>query len=122
MNFLEENNDATLTEMRAHVNNVVSTTTIGRILDGQAITRKSLRPKPVGQNTPENIVKRKQFAEYYISDQKRRVHIDETNYNLFTRRNFGRAPIGMRAYKVFRNSQGRNVNILIAIDDSGVIH
>lgn len=122
MAFLEQNNDATLSEMRDHVKRAVSISTINNILDRSLITTKQLRPKPVGQDTPENLQKRKYFAGFYLKDHGARVHIDESNYNLFTRRSMGRAPRGQRAFKTQRNSRGKNINILLAIDDTRIIH
>ena len=50
--------------------------------------------------------------------------LDESNFNLFTRRNIGRSPRGQRAFRRLHNSRGRNVhvNILLAVDDTHVVH
>ena len=119
--YLEEHNDATLKELKDAVNGVVSISTIGNVLDGEAITTKQLRPVPVGKNTPENIERRRIFSDFYQNDHGHRIHVDECNFNLFTRRNVGRAPKGQRTYRPLHNARGRNVNILLAIDDSKVV-
>lgn len=121
LEYLETHNDATLAEMRRHINNALSTSSIARILDRSLISMKQLRPKPVGQDTPENLEKRKTFATDYMTDHGHRIHIDESNFNLFLRRSRGRAPRGQRAFRTQRNSRGKNINILLAIDDSTII-
>lgn len=122
LRYLEQHNDATLKEMANAIGNIISTKTTAKILDGETITTKMIRPEPVGKNTPDNIAKRKEFAEYYLMDHGYRVHVDECNFNLFTRRNIGRAPRDRRAFGKLRNSRGKNVNILLAVDDTQVVH
>ena len=48
--------------------------------------------------------------------------MDESNFNLFSRRNIGRSARGQRAFRRLHNSRGRNVNILLAVDDTHVVH
>ena len=52
----------------------------------------------------------------------RRVYIDETGFNLYTRRTYGRAPVGQRVNRIVGSQRGRNVTFLVAITpDVGVL-
>ena len=119
LELLESNPSITLADLKKSTGNVVSTSTIDRVLDGALITTKLLHVVPFGKNSEENIVKRQAFCVYYQGETKRKCHIDETNFNLFTRRNIGRAKKGHRARLPQRNCKGRNINLIIAIDDFG---
>ena len=53
----------------------------------------------------------------------RRVYLDETGFNLYTRRTYGRAPMGERVNRVVGSQRGRNVTFLVAVTtDVGVLH
>ena len=53
----------------------------------------------------------------------RRVYLDETGFNLYTRRTYGRAPVGQRVNRIVGSQRGRNVTFLVAITpDVGVLH
>ena len=50
------------------------------------------------------------------------MYIDESEFNIFTRRSKGRAPLGQRVHRVVA-THGRNVNITLAISpDMGLVH
>ena len=53
----------------------------------------------------------------------RRVYLDETGFNLYTRRTYGRAPVGERAIRVVGSQRGRNITFPVAVTpDVGVLH
>lgn len=55
--------------------------------------------------------------------QARRVYLDETGFNLYTRRSYGRAPVGQRANRIVGSQRGRNITFLVAVTpDVGVLH
>lgn len=123
LSAIERNPTITLRELRRLINNKCSIATIWNHLQGQLYSYKLLRSEPVERNSTINIEKRKGFAVYYQQETRRKVHVDESNFNLFCRRNFGRAPVGQRATATARSSKGRNLCIILAVDDSGsVVH
>ena len=109
----------TLKQLKEKTNNVISERTISRILDGRLYSLKLARDEPIGRNTPENIAKRSRFRRDYQQELRRKVHLDECGYNLFTRRSQGRSRIGSRAISKLRNCRGKNINIILAVDDNG---
>ena len=53
----------------------------------------------------------------------RRVYLDETGFNLYTRRAYGRAPVGERVNRIVGSQRGRNITFLVAVTpDVGVLH
>ena len=54
---------------------------------------------------------------YTFGLQCHRIYIDETGFNLFTRRHYGRAPIGERVHRMVAGQRGRNVSVIAAISD-----
>ena len=53
----------------------------------------------------------------------RRIYIDETGFNLYTRRSYVRAPVGERVNRIVGGQRGRNVTFLVAVTpDVGVVH
>ncbi|KAF4671092.1 hypothetical protein FOL46_000513, partial [Perkinsus olseni] len=120
---VEQNASITLKALREKVNGAVSTSTIDRVLDGSLLTLKKITPVPVDKNSPQNIAKRAVYCRDYQGEVRKKIHIDESNYNLWTRRNYGRSRLGERAKKKERTAKGRNLNILLAISDDGdVVH
>ncbi|KAL3308787.1 hypothetical protein Ciccas_012676 [Cichlidogyrus casuarinus] len=50
-----------------------------------------------------------------------KVHVDETNFNMFTLRKFGRAVKGLAPLVPRRASKGVNLNVVLAINDLGQV-
>lgn len=72
-----------------------------------------------------NVIFSLRFSEWMLRTglNTRRVYIDETGFNLYTRRTYGRAPVGQRANRIVGAQRGRNVTFLVAITpDVGVMH
>ena len=54
---------------------------------------------------------------------KHRIYVDETGFNLWTKRAYGRAPRGERVNRVVRGQRGNNITVIVAISDSvGVLY
>lgn len=98
---------------------VVSDSTIARCLDGLLISLKSCNDVPAARNSPATKEARINYAHWMYTTglQCHRIYIDETGFNLFTRRHYGRAPIGQRVHRMVGNQRGRNITVIAAISD-----
>ena len=83
-------------------------TTLYKRLDERLITYKMLRQEPIPRNLPENIESRRHIALDYQNESRRKLHLDETNFNLLTIRKIGRSAVGSRAVVPVRASKGVN--------------
>ncbi|EEQ99693.1 conserved hypothetical protein [Perkinsus marinus ATCC 50983] len=120
---VDENPSITLKSIRGKIGNALSTSTIDRILDGSLMTLKLVTPVPIDKNNAANIAKSRTYCQDYQTEIRKKVHIDESNYNLWTRRSYARSVVGERAKRKERTAKGRNLNILLAISDDGnVVH
>lgn len=98
--------------------------TLSNYLEGMTFTVKKLHTIPTTMNSVENKQKRKRYLtalNEYVRNKKDIVWIDETNVNLFCRRNFGRSRKGTRAIKSLPASRGPNVHIIGAISCEGIV-
>lgn len=114
-----------LTEKMLHVHGKrVSRQTISRYLHGRLLTMKKIRPVCEMANNAVNKAKRRKFAIEALrhrSEGKTLVWIDETNFNLFCSRSFGRSARGQRAVKTFASSRGPNLHIVGAMMETGLV-
>ena len=130
--LLEENPLWTLQQMRQELHNrhgvEVGTSTIARQLDKQLITLKSLgrdADVPVARNSPENIARRREFVEWLLGlpADCHVIYVDETGFNLWTRRGQGRSRRGQRVRRVIHTQRGVQVNIFQAVSPIlGLVH
>ena len=98
--------------------------TIGNYLEGKLYTIKRVHNEPVTMNSAENKMKRAEYVRNlnsFIEQGKQIIWMDETNFNLFYRRNRGRAKSGQRAIQVLPASRGPNVHLIGAISAGGVV-
>lgn len=106
-------------DLRARLPNkpYVTTSTIARALDGMLITIKLAEDIPEQRNAPRVIDARADFANWFLHDGVigHNVYIDETGYNVWTRRSYGRAPRGVPARRVVHGQRGKQVNVTLAI-------
>lgn len=123
---LEEDSQLTLKQMSGilhrEFNVTASPTTISRGLDGMVYTVKKVHNMPANMNSQPNLIKRKAYVEklqQYMEEGKHLVWMDETNFNLFCRRSYGRAKKGKRAVSVLPCSKGPNIHIIGAISSFG---
>ena len=99
--------------------------TVSRALEGELITLKQARNIVGNRNSPEVKAERLAYAHwmYEIGLQKHRVYVDETGFNLYTKRAYGRAILGQRVNRVVRGQRGNNVTVIVAICDTvGVLY
>ena len=106
IDWIEEKCDLTLREIR------------GRLIERFNISVS------VTMNSAENKMKRAEYVRNlnsFIEQGKQIIWMDETNFNLFCRRNRGRAKSGQRAIQVLPASRGPNVHLIGAISAAGVV-
>ncbi|MEL7309172.1 MAG: hypothetical protein AAGK05_15815 [Pseudomonadota bacterium] len=102
----------------------VCVSTIGNCLEGKLYTVKIIHRQPVTVNNAENKAKRAEYVQKlmnYIRQGRQPVWLDETNFNLFTRRNIGRSKKGSRVVVGLPPARGPNVHMIGAIAATGVI-
>jgi transposase len=124
--LVEEDNDATLEELRARLAErtgiEVSIPTMCRLLQKLKLTRKkkTLHASEAGSERVQNL--RREYwttiGEVKLSDL---VFIDETGVNLAMTRRYARAKRGKRAYNSCPFDRGRNVTLIGAITCSEVL-
>ena len=76
-------------------------------------------------NSMPNKQKRSDYvskAMKLVGNSKTLIYIDESNCNLFSRRNFGRSKKGNRCSLKLPTSKGKNVHIIAGISQTRLIH
>jgi transposase len=129
VSWLEENPQLSLRSIRNRIEYEmgvqVSPQTVSNRLDGRLITLKKVHYEPMGINSIDNKLKRRDYVArlmHLTAGNKTIIFMDETNFNLFCRRSSGRARRGERSVVVLPNSKGPNLNIIGAITSTGLIH
>ena len=121
--IVEEHSEYTLNqindELRIRLPNKphISKSSLCALLDGQLITVKKLEDAPQQRN--EDLIKerRQRYAQWLLQEGVNRilVYVDETGYNLHTKRTQGRAPRGERAVRVVAGQRGPNLTVCFAV-------
>ncbi len=95
----------------------LSVISIARALDAKLITTKKLEDCPAQRNSPRVKAARANHAQWYLANVNLgvQIYIDETSFNLFTRRTRGRAERGQPAYRQLRFERGKNLNLIMAV-------
>ena len=126
---VEEKSDITLRAIRDQLRLEVppvhlSVTSIARALDGRLITTKKLQDCPAQRNSVRVKADRRAYVEWYLADPTRTlVFVDESCFNLFTRRTRGRAERGRPAVRQLQFERGRNLNLILAVAaEAGVVY
>lgn len=129
LTWLSENPLLSLKEikdrLRMEHNISLCSTTIHNHLDGQFFTCKKIRTEPFTMNSEVNKAKRAEYVEQlmaFIGEGKTIVYIDETNCNLFLRRNVGRSRKGTRCCVKAATSKGKNIHIIAGISQTGLVY
>lgn len=93
--------------------------TVSRALDGELFTLKQVHNVPVNRNSESVKLARVAFANYMYDQgiHQHRVYIDETGYNLYTARTYGRAPRGERVNRIVAGQRGNNVTLIAAVSN-----
>lgn len=127
--FIEEDPEITIEDLKDKIRQrfgvSVSTTTVWRYIEGQLINVKKIHYEPVTMNNLQNRVARKEFLTKLLSyeaDQKTIIYLDETNFNVFCRRAYGRSKVSERCKSVKPASKGHNLTIIVAITVDGILH
>lgn len=97
----------------------VSDSTVGRALDGELITLKKCHNIPEERNSLQVKDKRVEYAHYMYERglQQHRIYIDESGYNLYTKRTYGRARRGERVNRIVGGQRGGNITLIAAVSD-----
>lgn len=130
MKWVEERPDLTLKSLCqllfSNHSITVAPKTMSTTLTNLGFTVKILRAIPASRNSPEVLQARKAYAQTFLSsappDRRNIVWADETGFNLYLRRKYGRAPVGARASVVVANSRGRNISVCAAMSEEGFLH
>ena len=101
----------------------VHTSTIARHLRNNLISLKIAGKDadvPWKRNTPEAKESRFQHATWLstLPVNHHVIYVDECGFNIYQRRTQGRAPIGQRVRREVGGERGRNVNVILAINDT----
>ena len=96
-----------------------SVSTLSRYLDGELISLKNVHDVPTQRNSDAVKEARHVHADWLLAEgiQSHRVYIDETGFNLWTKRAFGRGGVGERVNRIVGGSRGRNVTVIAAVSD-----
>lgn len=128
MQWVEENCTITLVEMQSRIlqdfRQTLCLSTISNYLEGRIFTTKSVHTQPSTMNTIQNKEKRRTYVTTLMEHMrigKQIAYIDETNFNLFCRRNRGRARAGTRAVQILPPGRGRNIHLIGAITSYGIL-
>lgn len=123
---IDEDPMLTLKEMRTKLLNEfqnlenVDESTIARRLDGALITLKIATKDadvPENRNSLEVKEMRFEYAQWFMAlpETEHIVYLDETGYNLWTRRTQGRSRRGTRVRRKVHTQRGANINVNFAI-------
>ena len=119
--YVEENSSATLEEIKLALLNRfnlpdhrISLSTIHNHLDGQLITYKEQRYVSPHANSEEVMGERVNYLNQltHLPENIKQIYIDETNFNILTRRNKGRSKKGTRAIQSTIINGCRKINLI----------
>lgn len=127
--IIENNPSFTLMQIRMSLiekfpDTEISKSTIDRLLDGHGYTLKLVTQRPVDRNRPDVKEERRKFAQWLQNEGTTitRYYIDETNFNVWCARSFGRAKRGAPAIRLATSTKGANINVLACMSANGVLH
>ena len=104
---------------------IFSRMTLCRALEGEMISVKMTRDVPAERNSPRVKEARRSYAEWLLNEAMNvsRVYVDETGFNLWTKRTYGRSRVGHRANRIVGGQRGRNATVIAAIAErAGVLY
>ncbi|KAH7950718.1 hypothetical protein HPB52_000070 [Rhipicephalus sanguineus] len=127
--IVQENPSFTLEQIKRALkeempNIEVSTSTIDRLLDGHGYSVKLLTQRPVDRNRADVKQLRRRYAQWLQSEgtTQQRYYIDETNFNVWCSRSFGRAKRGAPACRLSTSAKGANINVIACMSANGLVH
>lgn len=125
---LEANSQLTLqaltTEVEQRFNIETSISAITHALDRLTVTWKNVLTIPTVWNTPDIIRQRTEFVgRMALIETARRpvVYIDESGFNLHTRRSKGHAPRGTKA-RLTLVPKGKRISLIAGLSLDGIVH
>lgn len=126
--WIEENVSITLKQivekLQIHYNLDVSTSAVDNHLEGMLFSVKRVHRETETANNAINKQKRKEYVQKIININgevdSHVVFIDETNFNLYTKREYGRAEVGNRSVSRDPSSKGPNIHVIGAISSDGL--
>lgn len=133
-NEIEQNPFLTLTDMASLVNNhfpnkpPITYRTVDRVLQGLLYTVKlATKGTDVRQktNSAESVAARREYAQFILDldPAGRLVFLDETGFNLWTRRSQGRSVKGRAVRRAVTTQRGPNVTVCMATAaEFGLVH
>ena len=125
VNLIEEHPDFTLKQVKDHLEVPITVTSLSRALDGRLITMKKLEDCPGERNSLAVKEARSEYAEWYMKHGINRtlIYVDETCFNIFTKRTRGRAVRGRPAVRQIGGQRGPNLNLVMAVAaGAGVVY
>ena len=129
VNMVEQTPDLTLKVMKQRLATdagvQVSISSVARALDAQLISMKKLQDCPVRRNSMRTKTLRAEYADWYLQQEagKVLVYVDESCFNIFTRRTRGRAAVGQPAFRQVQFERGKNLNLVMAVASGvGVVY
>ncbi|KAH7939549.1 hypothetical protein HPB52_013669 [Rhipicephalus sanguineus] len=96
---------------------MISTSTVDRLLDAHSYSVKLVTQRPADRYRDNVKHSRKLYAQWLQFDGPRvcRFYLDETSYNIWCSRNFGRAAKGQPAVHTTTTTKGANLNIMASM-------
>ena len=125
IDIIERHPDFTLRQVKEQLREPLSVTSISRGLDCRLITMKKLEDCPTQRNSLRVKEARSAYAQWYLEDavNKTQIYVDETSFNVFTKRTRGRSVRGQPAVRQIGGQRGPNLNLVMAIaTGAGVIY
>jgi transposase len=131
VNIVERHSAYTLKQIKEQLQRllpqkpIISVSTVAKTLDGALIRIKKLEDMPQDRNSDRIKDLRRDYANWMMTQGvgHNLFYLDETGFNLFTRRTRGRARVGQRAVRQVGNSKGRHLTVIMTISpDSGLFY
>ncbi len=125
IDIIERHPDFTLRQVKEELGETLSVTSISRGLDCRLITMKKLEDCPAQRNSPRVKEARSTYAQWYLEGglNKTLIYVDETSFNVFTKRTRGRAVRGRPAVRQIGGQRGPNLNLVMAVaSGAGVVY
>ena len=128
IDFVEQNPQCFIREIQVFLSQTeisCSRNTISRFLDGKLFTIKKAHGSVAERNSATVKESRYQYSFNYITGGwllSQTIYIDETGFNLWTRRPNGRSILGTPCNITVPTNRGQNISLIMAIGRSGVIH
>jgi transposase len=113
------------TKVFERLHTTISISSVNRILTAIGYTMKLSRIIPEARNSEQQVESRFHYASMFMQERPVErgniIWLDETGFNLHLRRRKGRSKIGERANVVVPNTQGKNISIVAAMNETGLL-